>query len=217
MNKTCILLGAGGHARVLIDCLQTIPTVGIAGILDRDPEMIGAEVYGIPILGNDELLPEIIERGVEYFVVGLGGTSNNNPRKRLFEFAVKHRLKPLTVQHPSALVSHRATIGEGCQLLPGSIVNAGAKLGMNVIVNSGAIIEHDCVIGDHVHVATGAKLSGTVLVGNGAHIGTGATIRQAIRIGEFSVVGAGAVVVKDVPAHTIVVGVPATVLRKVSQ
>jgi sugar O-acyltransferase (sialic acid O-acetyltransferase NeuD family) len=214
MNKTCIILGAGGHARVLIDCLQTNPTVSMAGILDPDPEKAGAEVYGVPILGNDELLPEIVERGVEYFVVGLGGTGNNLPRKRLFELAVKCGLKPLTVQHPSASVSQRAIIGEGCQLLPGAIVNAGAKLGMNVILNSGAIVEHDCVVGDHVHVATGAKLASTIFVGDGAHIGAGATIRQCIRIGEFSVVGAGAVVVKDVPAHTTVVGVPAEVLRK---
>jgi sugar O-acyltransferase (sialic acid O-acetyltransferase NeuD family) len=216
MKKTCIILGAGGHARVLIDCLQLSTAVNIEGILDPNPALTGTKIYGIPVLGNDELLSEMLARGIDYFVVGVGGTSNNNPRKKLFELALAHGLKPLNIQHPTAIISSKVIIGNGCQLLPGCIVNAGAQLGMNVIVNSGAIVEHDCTIGNHVHIATGAKLTSTIRVGDEAHIGAGATIRQCITIGEKAVIGAGAVVVKNVPANVTVIGIPAGVLKKVS-
>ena len=209
-------MGAGGHTRVLIDCLQSSADVNIEGILDPNPALTGTNIYGILVLGNDEILSEMRAKGVDYFVVGVGGTSNNNPRKKLFELALKHGLRPLNVQHPTAIISARVVIGEGCQLLPGCIINAGAQLGMNTIVNSGAIVEHDCKIGDHVHIATGAKLTSTIQVGNGAHIGAGATIRQCIKIGENAIIGAGAVVIKNVPPNVTVIGIPARVLEKVS-
>jgi acetyltransferase-like isoleucine patch superfamily enzyme len=94
------------------------------------------------------------------------------------------------------------------------MVNAGAALGVNVIINTGAIVEHDCVVGDHVHIATGSRLCSTVHIGTGAHIGAGAIVRQLITIGEEAIVGAGAVVVKDVEPWTVVVGVPARVLKQ---
>jgi UDP-perosamine 4-acetyltransferase len=171
-------------------------------------------VLGVPVLGGDELLSELANAGVEYFVIGLGSTSDNMPRRRLYERASGCRLKPFTVIHPTAFVSKRAEVGDGAQLCPGSLVNAKAVLGVNVIVNTGAIVEHDCVLGDHVHVATGARLASTVSVGICAHIGAGATIKQCVSIGEESVIGAGAVVIKDVPARTTVVGVPASPLVK---
>jgi len=213
----CVILGSGGHARVLIDCLQLSGAAQIYGVLDPDRSRWGQNKLDVPIVGGDELLAEIKLRGVDCFAIGLGGTGDNRPRQKLFELAVSHGLQPLTIKHPTATASRWATIGEGSQLLPGSIVNAGATLGVNVIINSGAIVEHDCVIGSHVHIATGAQLASTVCVGDGAHIGAGATIRQGITIGEGAIVGAGAVVVKDVSPNTIVVGVPAHPLREVAR
>jgi sugar O-acyltransferase (sialic acid O-acetyltransferase NeuD family) len=214
MKNTCIILGAGGHTRVLLDCLLQTPNVEIAGILDPDPELIGKSLFEIPVLGNDDLLSSVKAKGVRFFVIGVGGTGNNRPRMKLFELAIKHDLIPLTVRHPNAIISNRSKVGVGCQLLPGCIVNAGTQLGFNTIVNSGAIVEHDCVIGNHVHIATGATLASSIHVGDGAHIGAGAIIRQCIQIGEYVIVGAGAVVVKDVPGHTTVIGVPAKEIQK---
>jgi len=209
----CVILGGGGHACVLIDCIREACLAVIEGVLDADSSRCGQQILDVPILGGDELLGGLAAGGVTHFVVGLGGVGDNGPRRRLFELGCSFRLAPLTVRHPSAVVSRWSSIGPGCQLLPGSIVNAGAVLGKNVIVNSGAIVEHDCVVRDHAHIATGAKLTSSVWVGEDAHVGAGATVRQRIRIGEGAIVGAGAVVVKDVEPNAVVAGVPARPIR----
>jgi sugar O-acyltransferase (sialic acid O-acetyltransferase NeuD family) len=209
------VLGGGGHARVLIDSLQAGDAVTLYGVLDSDRSLWGLNLLGVPILGGDELLPGMIERGVNHFAVGLGSVGNSRIREHLFEMGLASALKPLTVRHLSSVCSSWAEIGPGVQLLPASVVNAGARLGANVIVNSGAVVEHDCIVGAHAHIATGAKLSGGVRVGAGAHIGAGAVVKQEVSIGERAVVGAGACVVKDVPPGVVVVGVPARPIREV--
>jgi UDP-perosamine 4-acetyltransferase len=210
---SCVILGGGGHARVLIDSLQTAHACTVHGVVDPDSRRWGTTLLNVPILGGDDCLPELARLGIVRFVVGLGGSGDNRPRQRLFELALSHGFSPLTVIHSSARVSRWATIGAGCQLLPGSIVNAGAELGRNVIVNSGAIVEHDCRIGDHVHVASGAVMASAVRVGALAHVGAGSTTRQGIVIGDAAVIGAGSVVVRDVPPGVTVMGVPAQIRR----
>jgi sugar O-acyltransferase (sialic acid O-acetyltransferase NeuD family) len=205
----CVIIGSGGHASVVLDCLELAEGVVVAGVLAPEPERWGSTYRGFPILGDDDLLPSLRERGITHFVVAVGGTGDNRPRRKLYERAAAAGLLPLSVRHPSSVVSQSASIGAGNQLLPGSIVNAGAHLGTNVIVNTGAIVEHDCDVADHAHVATGATLAGGVKVGVCAHIGAGATVIQGRRIGEGATVGAGAVVVRDVAPGSVVVGVPA--------
>lgn len=209
MKALCVILGGGGHARVLIDTLRDSDTVAVHGILDANRDLWGTTCLEVPILGGDDLLTQLVSEGVSLFTVGVGGVGDNGPRRRVFELGLSHRLTPLTVVHPSAVLSRRARIGAGSQLLAGCIVNAGAELGVNVIINSGAIVEHDCCIGNHVHVATGASLSGAVRIGDGAHVGAGATIRQSVTIAERAVIGAGAVVIKDVERGQVVMGNPA--------
>ncbi len=207
------LLGGGGHARVLLDCLLETPSVEPWGILDSDRKAWGSEVFGVRVAGGDNWLPKLRSLRVTHFVIGLGSTGNNSPRERLYRQAMAEQLSALTVRHASALCSARAFFGAGAQVLAGVVVNAGATIGDNVILNTGSIVEHDCRIGDHVHIATGARLSGDVKVGRGAHIGAGATIRQGITIGAQAIVGAGAVVVDDVEDNAVVVGVPARKIR----
>jgi sugar O-acyltransferase (sialic acid O-acetyltransferase NeuD family) len=214
MVRQCVLLGGGGHCRVLLDCLLDDPTVAVRGILDRDLALRGQDVFGVAFLGDDEQFAPLIAAGVTHFVVGLGSIGNHEPRARLFARGLEAGLAPLAVTHPGAVASRRIRAGRGVQRLAGSIVNAGAILGDNVLVNSGAIVEHDCILGDHVHVATGARLAGNVTVGIGAHIGAGATVRQGIAIGARALLGAGAVVVRDVPDDAIMVGVPARALAR---
>lgn len=206
MTIHCLILGAGGHARVLIDALQRqAPLVGYA-LLDADPKLWATVIMDVPIIGGDEYLTRL---DAERFIVGVGSTGSTAIRQRLFAEAIVAGLTPQSVIHDRALIADGATIGPGAQILAGAIINTGAELGRNVLVNTGAIVEHDCRIEDHVHIATGARLAGGVQVGLGAHIGIGAVVRQNQIIGAGAIVGAGAVVVHNVAPNTTVAGVPA--------
>lgn len=206
-------IGAGGHAKVLLETLQARGDVQVVGLLDADPALKGSEVLGVRVLGGDDMLEHLHKEGVRHAFLGVGGTGDNSARRRLFELAKKSGFQLLSVVDASAVVSPSASLGEGTCLCPGSIVAAGAKLGRNVIVNTGAVVEHDCELGDHVHVASGAVLAGGVLVGDGAHIGAGASVKQGVRIGSEALVALGAAVVEDVPDGAIVAGVPAKLMR----
>lgn len=206
-------LGAGGHAKVIIEMLRCQGGCELVGLLDPTQELWGKHVLGVPVLGDDSLLSALADDGVGHFFVGLGGTGDTKPRQRLYELALHRGLKPIDAVHPRGVISPSAELGAGVTVMADAVINACARLGVNVIVNTGAVVEHDCVIGDHVHIATGAQLASTVQVGPGAHIGAGATVRQCISIGEGSIVGAGAVVVANVSPYVVVVGVPARFIR----
>lgn len=206
----CVVLGGGGHAKVVLDCLKSSGAADPRAVLDADRALWGKEILGVPIAGGDEQISKLKKEGITHFVAGIGGVKDNTPRRRVFEAGLKAGLQPFTVIHPRAIVSQACRIGLGSVIVAGAIVNAGAVFGENVIGNTGCIVDHDCVIGDHVHIAPGAVLSGGVHVGPLAHIGTGAVIKQGITIGEGAVVAAGAVVVANVPAGKMVKGVPAT-------
>lgn len=204
-----VVLGAGGHARVLLDVLLDRDDRKVEGILDTDPAAYGTNVWNVPVLGGDELLPVLARRGVSAFVVGVGSARDTGPRQAVFERGLAAGLEPVEVVHPAAIWSARAARGRGAQILAGAVVNAGAWLGDNVLVNTSAVVEHDCVVGDHCHIASGAVLAGNVRLGTGVHVGAGAVLRQGISVGDRAVIGAGAVVVRDVPAGITVAGVPA--------
>jgi sugar O-acyltransferase (sialic acid O-acetyltransferase NeuD family) len=205
----CVVIGAGGHARVVLDILlggdPPVPCV----LLDSDASRWGTSMMGAPILGGDDLLPVLVQNGARDFAIGVASAGVPRLRRRLYEAALEAGLRPIAVVHPGASCSKWAEIGRGAQIFAGAIVNAGAALGENVVVNSGAIVEHDCRLGAHVHIATGARLAGGVQVGQGAFVGAGSVIRQGIAIGAEALVGAGAVVIADVAAGTTVVGNPA--------
>lgn len=155
-----VILGAGGHAKVVIDILRLAGQVDIAGILSAGTSGKSGRLLGIPIVGDDDELPALSAAGVTHFVVGFSGIGPGPGRQAAHARALTAGLKPLTVIHPAAVVSPHADLGEGVQVFPGAVVNAGAKLDEGVIVNTGAIVEHDCEIGTFAHVASGARLSG---------------------------------------------------------
>lgn len=208
-------IGAGGHAKVVIEILRLVGGYDFVGLLDAEPNLWGSEVLGVPVLGDDALLAGLYDKGVRTAFIGLGSVKSSAPRKRLYYHVRQAGFHLARALHPQAIISPTAEIGDAPIVMAGVLINSEAWLGDNVIINTGAIIEHDCVIGSHVHVATGARLAGAVHVGDGAHVGIGATIREGIRVGRGSVVGAGAVVVQDVPDDVLVVGVPAKIKRGV--
>ena len=207
-------IGAGGHAKVMLEILRNEPGYRLVGLLDRNRELWGKEMAGVPVLGGDELLEKLFAEGIRHAFIGVGTTGNAVPRQKLYETATRIGFEFVSAVHPQAIVSPGAKIGKGVAIMAGAIINADAQLGQNVIVNTGSVIEHDCIIGDHVHIATGALLAGGVRIGNGSHVGVGASVRQCVKIGCNSIVGAGASVIRDVPDHVVVVGVPARILRE---
>jgi sugar O-acyltransferase (sialic acid O-acetyltransferase NeuD family) len=207
-------LGAGGHARVVIETLRLMGGYEVVGLLDPKPELWNTEVSGVPVLGDDCLLSELYKEGVRHAFIGLGSVGNTGPRRRLYEEIQSRGFHIVQTIHPQAVLSPSVQLGHGVPIMAAAVINAATTVGTNVVVNTGAIVEHDCVIGDHVHIASGARLASTVHIGAGTHIGLGACIRQCIRIGQQAIVGAGAVVVDNVPDNTIVVGVPARVLHE---
>jgi len=214
MREKVVGLGAGGHAKVLIEILRLNDGLELVGLLDNDPKLKDKSVMGLPVLGDDAMLPKLKANGVRRFFVGIGSVGNASRRKQIFEQALASGMDPVSSIHPSAIISPSATLGRGCMIMAGVVINAFVKVGDDVIVNTGAIVDHDCWLGDHVHIATGARLSGTVHVGHGAHVGSGAVIRNNIGIGDGAIVGVGAAVVKDVGANEVVAGVPARPLKR---
>lgn len=204
-----ILVGAGGHARVLLDALASRGELSVIGLADADAGRRGDTVNGVPILGDDAWLLANHSGDAVTLVNGMGSTRDTRLRRRIFEAFRSHGFAFARVVHVTATIARDVTLGEGAQVMAGAIVQVGVVLADNVLVNTGAIIDHDCRIGAHCHVAPGVVLSGSVTVGQGTHIGTGACVIQGVRIGSDVLIGAGAVVIRDVPDGAVVFGLPA--------
>ncbi|MEQ1637546.1 MAG: acetyltransferase [Methylococcales bacterium] len=202
MNKPLILLGGGGHAKVLIEALRRL-NCPLLGFLDPHPG-IGSVLLGVSKLGGDEVVNTYQPDEIE-LVNGIGSLPNDRGlRVSLFKAFSAQGYGFKTVLDAKAVISPSAQIMVGVQVMAGSIIQAEVNIGFNSIINTGAIVEHDCRIGEHVHIAPGAVLSGGVEVGAYAHIGTGAIIIQGVKIGAGSIIGAGSVIMRDVPGQHIV-------------
>lgn len=211
MSQPVIVLGAGGHAKVLVEALLASSAV-IAGIVDPDPSLTNTAVLGVPVLGTDNVIDEFPPSEVQ-LVNGLGSIGSPVRRQRLYEDFERKGYRFATVVHPSAIIASDVEVDVGAQIMAGAVIQPGSRIGRNVIVNTRASVDHDCVVGAHVHIAPGVTLSGGITIGDSTHIGTGATVIQGIHIGKGSIIGAGALVTKEVPPGVTVVGVPARVVK----
>ena len=197
------LYGASGHAKVIIDILNSvIERTHILGIYDDFSSE--KELCGIKILG-----PLKDEKSISSnkFLISIG---DNKTRKRISEKLQENFFKAI---HSSAIISNNSKIGEGSAVMQGAIINSGASIGKHCIINSGAIIEHDCEIEDFVHISPGTTLTGNVTVGEGTHLGAGAVVIPNIKIGRWCVIGAGAVIIENVPDFCTVVGNPGKIIK----
>ncbi|WP_130472068.1 acetyltransferase [Candidatus Magnetaquicoccus inordinatus] len=209
-----ILLGCGGHGRVLLSTLQGLGWMErVVGVVDPDPQSIVQHGCPAPLLGDDGYLSRLSVRSV-LLLNGLGSVSSTEKRRLLFLKLQEQGYGFASLIHPAAWLAESVVQAEGVQVMAAAVIQNGCQLSANVLINSRAVVEHECIVQAHAHVATGAILCGNVEVGEGAHIGAGATVIQGIRIGARACIGAGAVVVRDVPPGATVVGVPARELTK---
>jgi len=198
------LYGASGHAKVIIDILSSCE-LDIQGIFDDDftiEELLGHAVMTVP---------DGLESIDGQFIISIG---ENRIRRSLSEKYSLHYGKAI---HPSCVMSESISIGSGTVVMPNTVINTSTTIGDHVIINTSASIDHDCLIEDFAHVSPSACLCGGVLAGVGAHIGAGAILLPGVKVGKWSVVGAGSVVLRDIPDHSIAVGNPAKVIRKLNK
>jgi UDP-perosamine 4-acetyltransferase len=199
-----IIIGAGGHAKVVIELFRAEGRYRPVGCTDADAGM--KSVLGVPVLGSDDLLPELLGQGIRHAFVALGG---NGLRRKVGRKAETLGFELVNAVSPRAAMSPTARLGRGVAVMAGAVINADTVIGDLSIINTNASIDHDCVIGEAVHVAPGCALAGGVRVGALAFLGVGTAVIPGIAIGEGAIVGAGAAVVRDIPEKTVAVGVPA--------
>lgn len=208
MSRPVIIVGAGGHAAVVADALMACG-IEIVGFTDIDPRRHGGRHFDLPVLGEDERVLSRYRPDDIMLANGIGSIAATELRRKVQEALQRAGWQFTTVRHPTAIVSSKAQIGRGVQMLAGSIVQPGVRIGEGSIINTGAVIEHDCEVGSFVHAAPRALLCGDVKVASGSHVGAGSVVKQGLRLGPCTLVGAGAVVVKDFDGRGVLVGNPA--------
>lgn len=212
VRKKLVLIGGGGHCKVVISQLKRLNEFEIVGVTDRY-KPVGTPIASSTIIGKDEKLKEFYEKGVRYALITIGSVKDNTKRRKLFDIAKEIGYEFPIVISPFAVVSTTVKISEGTVVMPHCTINPDVYIGKDCIINTGAIIEHDCKIGDHVHIAPGVHISGEVEIGNLSFIGIGSTIIQGVRIGKNVTVGAGTVVIKNIPNDVVIVGNPGRIIK----
>lgn len=208
MNKPpIIILGAGGHAKVVLDALL-LAGHKVLGLTDSDTTKHGSSILGVPVLGGDETVLNYEAADVQ-LANGIGSVGMTEVRRAVFEKFAELGYRFAVLVHPFTFVAPDSVLGEGAQIMAGAVIQPGCRIGRNTIINTGTTIDHDCNILDHVHVSPGVTVCGNVIIYSFSHIGAGATVIQNVVVGANALVAAGAVVIKDVPPSTVVAGIPA--------
>jgi sugar O-acyltransferase (sialic acid O-acetyltransferase NeuD family) len=203
-----ILLGSGGHAKVVVDILKKMNKYRIIGVTSVSMEA-GSLFMGYPVIGDDSVLTTYKEKGITLVAMGLGGYRNNEARGKLYGFVKELGLNFVSVIHPSAVISDSSLLGEGVAIFPGVVLNTEVKVGNNVIIATGSTIDHETIIEDHVLISAGVTVGAYSHIKESALLALGSKIISGVTIGQNSLVAAGAVVVNNIPDNTRVFGIPA--------
>lgn len=208
--KKIVLVGAGGHCKVIIDIIKSMDKYEIIGITDIK---VSGKLLDIPIIGNDTILQGVYDSGVDYAFIGIGALYDINMRNIIYSRLESIGFKLPVLIHKNSIVSPYAHVGDGTCVMAGAVVNASACIGENCIINTGSVIEHDCIVGDNTHISPNASVAGATKIGYNTHIGIGSSIIQGISIGNNVTVGAGAVVIDDIPDNVVSVGIPSRIIK----
>ena len=199
-----VVIGAGGHGKVVLDAIFAAGSHVVAGIVDDNHQLAGMRLFDLPIVNSIEELND-----VEGCIIAIG---DNMIRREKYDLYLQAGYAPVTVIHPSAVISPWAEIGKGTVVMANAVINPDASIGDNAVLYTSCTIDHECRISDHAYISPGCNVCGQANVRTGAMLGAGAVVLPGISIGEWSVVGAGAVVTKDVADNVTVAGVPARII-----
>jgi UDP-perosamine 4-acetyltransferase len=205
-----VIIGAGGHGRVVLDILRAAGNHNPVGFIDANTALGESSISQLPVIGAPNQLPRLKQKKVRGAIVAIG---DNRTRMRYMQMLDELGFELIQAIHPAASVAASASLGRNAVVCAGGIVCADVRLDDCVIVNTGAVVDHECVIRAGAHICPGAVLAGRVNVAEEAFVGLGARVLQCLSVGQGAVVGAGAVVIADVPAGATVVGVPARVIK----
>jgi UDP-perosamine 4-acetyltransferase len=205
INNGCILIGAGGHAKVVIEILhdQGVSIAYCIGATDQ------TACLGIPVLAGDEHIAALYNQGYRNIFIAIG---DNVRREKLALAAQELGYELLNAISPKAIVSPSATLGKGIAIMAGAVINAESSIEDFCIINTGAVIDHDCQIGQSAHIAPQCALAGNVTVGAKTFLGVASSVIPGIKIGDSVLVGAGSLVIRDVPAGSRAYGSPAKII-----
>jgi sugar O-acyltransferase (sialic acid O-acetyltransferase NeuD family) len=196
-----LLLGGGGHGKILIDLIRALPNFRLVGIID-DRLAAGSDVMGVTVLGSTATLEQWYQRGVHQAANGVGGIGNVDARLQVFEKLDSAGFTCPVLVHPTAVIERSASLEAGAQILAQAYVGGAVRIGFGTVLNVGAVVSHESVLGKVVNLSPGATLAGNVRVENYAQIGMRATVNVGLTIGERALLGNGCTVKKDVPAGT---------------
>ena len=197
---------------MVADILSMDERYSVHGFTDADEGRWGTEMMGYPVHGGDDYADAVIQSGGCDVILGIGDIGI---RRELIDRFDGNGANWASAIHPGASISKHATLGKGIVMVAGSIVDCMAEVGDHAIINTNASVGHDCVVGRNVHVCPASSLGGASRIGDDCMLGMGCRVIPLKNIGSGSTVGAGAVVIEDVPAGELVVGVPARVVRRV--
>ncbi len=201
-----VIIGGGGHAKVIISILKKLRSFDIVGYTDIENN---GPILGIQFLGGDDILKDLLNKKVKNAVIGIGQIKRSQIRERAANYAISAGFKFPAIIAPTAMINEEVIINSGAVIMDGVVLNSGTNIGQFSIVNTKASIDHDCKIGNFVHVAPGVTLSGGVKVGNYTLIGAGSSVIQNVIIESNCIIGAGSAVMKNCVENSMYVGVPA--------
>ena len=206
-----IIIGAGGHGRVVLDILRNNHHFELAGFLDSNPALHRNHIEELPILGDISIINNLADQGITAAIVAIG---NNQIRQKYAKILENDGFQLINAIHPTAHIAQNASLGKNIVACAGVTVSPHVSIADSVICNTGSTIDYECEIHNAVHICPGVHLAGRVKVKSAAFIGIGSNIIQGLTIGESSIIGAGSVVLKNVPDYSTVVGVPAAVVKQ---
>ncbi len=202
MENRLLIIGAGGHGKVVADVAMKMNTWKSIQFLDDNQEL--KRVLGLEVIGKVE---DALKYVHDYqFIVAIG---DNSLRERIQLNLTMAQAKLALLVHPDAIIGKQVEIGKGTVVMAGVIINSCTHVGSGCIINTGSIIEHDNIIEDYVHVSPGVITGGTVRIGKGTWLGLGSKIINNVSIAGDCIVGAGAVVIEDIINRGLYVGIPA--------